>query len=164
MAKPVIDISLVGSKVLIEALGRLGDRLQRKVVRQAMRKSAKRLNIAIIQNLSGIPVAPDSGRWLMAQSAQKPQSGKRSRTGIRIELPYPTRDELGIDAKDKWFRPMAIEYGTTKNRQGRGPLPAFAPVRRAVNENTAKEHSIMATEIGRGIEREARKAFAKVKF
>ncbi len=164
MAKPIIDISLVGNKVLISALGKLGDRIQRKVVRQAMRKSAKRLNVAIIQNLSGIPVAPDSGRWLVAQSAQKPVPGRRSRTGIVIGIPLPTKEMLGIPAKDKWYYPTAIEYGTTKSRGGRGPLPAFAPMRRAVNENTAKEHQRMGTEIGKGIEREARRAFAKVKI
>ncbi len=164
MAKPVIDISLVGNKVLIEALGGLHDRIQRKVVRQAMRKSAKRLNVAIVQNLSGIPVAPDSGRWLMAQSAQKPVPGRRSRTGITIGIPMPLREELGIPARDKWYYPTAIEYGTTKTRGGRGPLPAFAPMRRAVNENTDREHQAIGTEIGKGIEREARRAFGRLKI
>lgn len=164
MAKPIIDISLVGSQVLISALGKLGDRVQRKVVRQTMRKAAKRLNVAIVQNLSGIPVAPDSGRWLTAQAAQKPVSGRRTRRGIVIGIPLPTREQLGIAAKDKWYYPMAIEYGTTKSRGGRGPLPAFAPIRRAVNENAEKEHRLMGTEIGNGIEREARRAFAKAKI
>ena len=164
MAKPVIDISILGDKELSRALSRLPDRIQRKVVRQSLRKSAKRANTYIGQNISGIPVSPDTGTWLMTQSAQKPQPGKRSRTGVRIELPYPTREELGISPTDKWFWPSALEYGTTKSRGGRGPLPAFAPVRRAINENTAKEHQLMGTEIGRGIEREARRAFARVKI
>lgn len=160
MAKPVIDISFLGGKALERALSQLPDRIQRKVVRQSLRKSAKRVNTYIVQHLSGIPVSPDTGRWLIAQSAQKPKSGKRSRRGVRIELPYPTREELGIAAGDKYFYPAAIEYGTQKTRQGRGPLPAFAPIRRAVNENTEKEHRLMGAEIGKGIEREARRAFA----
>lgn len=164
MAQPVIDISIVGDKALGRALAKLPDRIQRKVVRQSLRKSAKRQNQYIVQHLSGIPVAPESGRWLIAQSAQKPKTAKRSRRGIRIELPYPRREELGIAPGEKYYYPTAIEYGTTKTRQGRGPLPAFAPVRRAVDENMEKEHQIMGTEIARGIEREARRAFAKVKI
>ncbi|KKN27514.1 hypothetical protein LCGC14_0863980 [marine sediment metagenome] len=164
MARPVIDISILGDKALERALSQLPDRIQRKVVRQSLHKSAKRVNGYLIRNLSGIPVAPDSGKWLAAQTAQKPKSGKRSRRGVRIELGFPTREELGIPAGDKYFYPAAIEYGTHKTRQGRGPLPAFAPVRRAVNENTDKEHRLMGTEIGQGIEREARRAFAKMKI
>lgn len=164
MATPVIDISLLGDKALIRALAQLPDRIQRKVVRQSLRRSAKRVNGYIVQHLSGIPVAPDSGRWLIAQSAQKPKAAKRSRRGVRMEVSYPEREQLGIAPGDKYFYPAAIEYGTTKTRQGRGPLPAFAPIRRAINENTAKEHALMGAEIGKGIEREARRAFAKVKI
>ncbi len=164
MAGPVIDISILGDKALERSLSQLHDRIQRKVVRQALRKSMKRANGYVVQNLSGIPVSPDTGRWLMAQSAQKPVVDGRSRTRIRLGIPYPTKEQLGIPAKDKFFWPNAIEYGTTKTRQGRGPLPAFAPVRRAINENTAKEHRLIGNEIGKGIEREARRAFAKVKI
>ncbi len=164
MARPVIDISILGDKALERGLSQLHGRIQRKVVRQSLRKSAKRLNAAIVQNLSGIPVAPDSGRWLTAQKAQKPISGKRSRRGVRIEVGYPSREALGIAAKDKYYYPAAIEYGTTKTRKGRGPLPAFAPIRRAVNEHTKTEHRLIGLEIGQGIEREARSAFAKAKI
>lgn len=164
MARPVIDISLLGNKELERALSQLPDRIQRKVVRQSLRKSAKRVNTYVVRNLSGIPVSPDSGKWLAAQAAQKPKAAKRSRRGVRIEVGYPTREELGVPAKAKYFYPTAVEYGTHKTRKGRGPLPAFAPVRRAVNENTDKEHRLMAAEIGKGIEREARRAFAKMKI
>lgn len=167
MARPVIDISILGDKALERSLSQLHDRIQRKVVRQAMRKSMKRANGYVVQNLSGIPVSPDTGRWLMAQSGQKPVVDGRSRTKIRLGVPYPTREQLGIPAGDKYFYPSAIEYGTVKSgstRKGRGPLPAFAPVRRAINENTAKEHRLIGNEIGKGIEREARRAFARVKI
>ncbi len=158
MAAPVVDISTFGDKALARGLARLEPRIQKKVMRQALRKSAKRLKKHVVNNWERMK---DTGRTAEAFKATKVRAGKRSRSGIRMEWPLPTKPELGIDPESDWYYPFAVEYGYTRMARAPVTVPPKAPIRRAVNEHTDQEHAIMGREIGKGIEREARKAFKK---
>lgn len=162
MAKPVVDISLVGSDILIRQLASFEPRIQRKVVRQTLRKSAKRLQVHVIQNLSGYPVAPETGRYLFAMAGAKPKALRRSRYVIGVGIAMPVRAELGIDPGYEWYYPFAVEYGYTREARAPVVVPPKAPIRRAVNDNTDAEHRFMGRDIGKGVEREARTWFKKV--
>lgn len=158
MASPVVDISMFGDKALARGLARLEPRIQKKVVRQAIRKSAKRVRAHVIANWER---TKDTGQMAEAFKAIKIRAGKRSRHGLRMEYPLPERSLLGISPSYKWYPPFAVEYGYTRTARAPVTVPPKAPIRRAVNEHTDQEHAIMGREIGKGIEREARKAFKK---
>ena len=108
MAKPVIDLTLLGDKKLIKALATMPATLQKKAVRPALRKQAKRSRQHAVEMLSGGRVQPDTGRWLAAQKRAPIRAIKRSRKRIGYLVWYPTREELGIDPGYKWFYPAAV--------------------------------------------------------
>jgi hypothetical protein len=157
---PVIDIRVFGDEALAKALASFEPKVQKKVVRSALRKSLKRLKAHVVRNLSGHPVAPDSGRYLAAMIAAKPKALPRSRSSIGVGIAMPTREELGIppDYK-KGFYPFSLEYGYTRTERAPVVVPAKAPIRRAVNSHQAEELRVMGDDVGRGVEREARKHF-----
>lgn len=158
MAQPVVDISLFGDKALKKALARLEPKLQKKVFRQTQRKSATRLRARITENLSGPVVDVHTGRYrdAMRKAPIRAFTNKRKRQkGVGVHM--PERHLLGISPDDQWYYPFVVEYGTEKDRQGRGPVPAFAPIRRAVNDNARRELATMATDMKVGIEREAKR-------
>lgn len=157
MARPIIDIRLIGDKKLIRALSKLPGASQKKVVRPGLRRTAKRLKGQVISNLSGDPVAPASGRWLAAAIAMPVRAMKRSRSHIGVGFAMPTREQLGIDPKDKWYRPFAVEYGTQVRAGGRGSVPELRPIRSAVDDHRQRELAMIGRDIGKGIEREWRK-------
>jgi hypothetical protein len=152
--KPVVDISVFGNKALERDLASFPPGVQKKVVRPVLRRSLKRLKAHVVRNLSGHPVSPDSGRYLAAMIAAKPHALKRSRTRIGVAFDMPPRTELGIPPGYKWYYPAAVEYGHPR-------ASAKAPIRRAVNAHTNEELGAMGRDIGRGIEREAKKHFKK---
>lgn len=162
MAKPVVDISLVGSDILIRQLASFEPRIARKVVRQTLRKSVKRLKVHIVQHLSGYPVAPETGRYLTAMAGAQPKALPRKRHVIAQAIAMPTRAELGISPQEKGYYPFSLEYGYTREARAPVVVPPFAPIRRAVNDNTDAEHRLMGRDIGKGVEREARTWFKKV--
>lgn len=160
MARPVIDIQVLGVKELGQALARFEPRIQKKVVRRALRESGKRLKDKALVNWSGGVVTERTGRTVAAMEAERVKP-VRTRRGIRFEWAMPTKAALGIE--DDSYYPFAIEYGYTRTKRAPVVVPAKAPIRRAVNSNMAREHAAMGKEIGKGIEREAKRHFAKVK-
>lgn len=162
MPNPVVDIKVFGNKALERSLSSFPARIQKKVVRSALRKSLKHLKAHVVRNLSGHPVSPVSGRYLAAMTAAKPKALPRTRSVIGVGIAIPTREELGIppDYK-KGFYPFSVEYGYTRSTKTGGTVtvPAKAPIRRAVNAHQAEELRFMGDDIGRGIYREARKHF-----
>ena len=157
MARPVVDIRLIGDKRLIRALKKLPGVAQKKAVRPGLRRSAKRLKAHVVTNLSGDPVGIESGRWVAATIATPIRAMKRSRVALGVGFAMPTREELGIDPKDKWYYPAAVEYGTTERAGGRGSVPELRPIRSAVDDHRAQELATIGRDIGTGIEREWRK-------
>lgn len=151
MATPVVDIRLLGDKALERKLAALATPAsQGRAIRPALKKSAKRLKEYLVVNLSGKVVTPRTGRWLRATIATKVRAIKRSRHQIGSGFPVPTREALGIDPKDPYYYPFAVEYGHIR-------APAKAPIRLAVNENTSQELNRIGIGVGDGIEKEAMK-------
>lgn len=155
MAKPLIDITVLGDKQLEKALAAMPAALQKKAVRPALREQAKRERGYIIENLSGKKVSPDTGAWLAGMKHAKIRALKRSRTMMGYRVSYPTREELGIGPTDKYFYPAAVEYGHTGNR---GTVQAFRVVRDAVDEHARGDFPKIARRIRRGVVEQKRKA------
>lgn len=136
-----IDISFLGDAELQRKLKRIALQAQRKVVRAALRKSMKQ-----VKERAQALVPVDSGR-LRDSIHQK----SRTKRGIsRAFVATGTRQELGIPSDAKGFYPAVIEYGT----RTRSPQ---SYLRRALQEKRSAVLSKAASDIGAGIEREAKK-------
>lgn len=159
MAKPIIDISVLGDKQLERDLARFVPSAQKGILRKVLRASGKRQKARLVANLSGGVVKPESGRWLRATIAEPVRAIQRTRLRIGVAFSMPTRQQLGIDPKDKSFYPAAIEYGYTKKNGDR--VAAKRPIRRAVDDHAKEETAILARELGQGIERAAAKHFRR---
>lgn len=156
MAQPVVDISMLGDKALVKALSKFEPRIQKKVVRGALRKSTTRLKRHLITNFSGRIVGrgPEPEHWREAQKATRNRMIKASRHRIGAAIPMPTRELLGIDPKDKYYYPYAVEYGHPR-------AAAKMPIRLAADEHKTEEYALIGRGIGIGIEREAMKAMKR---
>lgn len=136
-----IDITFLGDKKLQAKLARLAIQSQRKIVRTAMRKAMKP-----VKERAQALVPVDSGA-LRDSIRQK----SRTKRGIsRAFVSTGTREELGIPSDAKGFYPAVIEYGTRTR-------PAKPYLRRALQEKRTGVLSEMAADVGRAIEREAKK-------
>lgn len=152
MPRPAIDISLVGDKELLKRLAALEKpATQKKAVRPALRKSAKRLKAEVLANLSGQVVTPRTGRLLGAMAAEKVHALKGGRTIIGAGFDLPTRAALGIDADDPYFYPFAVEYG----HGGPRPAPPHPFIRWAVDRNAGRELTQIGVDIGSAITKQA---------
>lgn len=157
MARPAIDISLVGDKALLKQLANLGKpATQKKAVRPALRKSAKRIKSRVIANLSGHPVAPKTGRLRDAFKGEKIHALPRSRVIIGMGFDMPTRASLGIDPSEKGFYPMSLEYGHAKGA-GKSAAPPHPFIRPAVDSNRESELTLIGQDIGKSIIKQAMK-------
>lgn len=145
-----VNIGMIGDKALQRKLNRMVDRAQKKIVRSALRKGAKRTHQRIIQNIQQQNLV-DSGTMLAAFKKMKiRQQSKRPRTLIRVGPVWPERADLGIDAGDKYYYPTAVEYG-------HGNVKAKPFVRPAVNNHKDEERRAIGNDIRTGIMKEARK-------
>ena len=145
-----IDISMVGDKDLEKKFRRLEDKVQKRIVRKALRAAAKRIKGRVVAKVSGDPVGVQTGRYRQAIQSTKVVAAKRSPGMISLGLPMPFREALGISPKDRHYFPAALEYGSD-NASAR---PHFRP---AVDENRAEEFRQIGRDIGTGIEREAKR-------
>lgn len=127
MAEPIVDISLVGDEQVAAALGKLPGKVQKKLVRKAMRPPGK----VILQKVkAATPV-----RHGVLRKSLKLRALKRSRFRMGMMIPLPTRDALGISATARSYYPTALEYGW-KDRYGH-QHPARSYIRGPVNANQA---------------------------
>ena len=157
MPKAAIDISMIGDKELLKQLARLSTPAsQKKAIRPALRKSAKRIKPRVLANLSGSPVAPRTGRLLAAMAAEKVHAIGRSRTVIGAGFDLPSRESLGIDPSDKYFYPIAVEYGHVRGA-GKSAAPPRPYIRPAVDSNRESELNQIGADIGKGIIKQAAK-------
>lgn len=152
-----ISMELVGGERLERALKALGDKTGPRIVRRALRASAKRLNRVIVQSFSGIPVKPQTGRLLLAMAGERVKVRIKKELGvpalIQATITMPTREELSIPSGATGFYPYSLEYGYTRTRRNPVTVAALRPIRDAVNARQSQELSQIGTEIGRGIER-----------
>ena len=148
-----VDISMFGDRELQRMLDKLPDKVQLKIARKAIKNSVERLRPEIIRRLSGDPVGVDTDTLRGAFRAVQIKSHGKAGL-IRFGFPFPTREALDIDAEDKWYYPMAIEYGYIHAKSGQY-VPPRPFMRNAVDENYDREIRLTGKEIGKGITKEA---------
>lgn len=138
MASPLgFDISILGDKDLDRKFAQATAKLQKKVLRPAMRKGAR----PILQDAKvGAPV-----RLGRMKKTLKIRAMKRSRNRIGVMIQTGTRAQLGIDANDPYYYPMAVETGTRR-------MAARPFMRPALKKNKAKTMGILSREIRRGLQ------------
>jgi len=143
-----VDFKLLGAVELERAFKQLPPASEKKVVRSALRKAAKRIR-KVSESL--IPRGPDKpeGQHL-ADVGLKVRALKRSRKRVGVLILTPTRGELGIGATDKSYYPAHLELGH------RG-VPAHPYMRDAMHSHRSAELAQIGRDIGAGIEREARR-------
>ncbi len=141
-----IDISVLGDRELMAKLNSLASVEGKKIMRKALRESVKRLRKAVIVKVSGGFFKHPSGNLLKALKATTIKAAKRSRTGMAVIWPWPTRQTLGISPDDKFYYPRAVEHGHVR-------APARSFIRSTVNENQRGEFVLIAKDIRIGVER-----------
>lgn len=155
MARPLIDISILGDKALSKKLARLGGVQQKAVVRSALGKSMTRIKKAVVAaapvragNVTG-GQSPAPGTLKRALKATK-INRRTKRFGVSVAWPMPERHLLGIDPGDKYYYPAHVEYG-------HGGVPPNPYIRGTVNAMEAAEFRKIGADIGKGIEKKAAK-------
>lgn len=136
------DITLLGDDIVAARLRALPEKLERKVLRQAMRKAGRPI---LADAKANAPVKTGKMRASLKLRALK---RKRGRVGVRIET--GTRAELGIPAEERWYYPAIVELGDGTARH----LP-HSFMRSALAKNRENSVRILRDDISRGIEREA---------
>lgn len=144
-----IDISVTGDKELQRILNRLPDKLQKKIARNAIRKSAKRARDRIVANIRKLNLIK-TGRLLAAfEYAPIRSQSSTPRSLIRIGVGFPYREQLGISPDDKYFYPAALEFGHPR-------APAYPFMRPAIDEHKQEEFATIGKDIGEGVIRAAK--------
>ena len=148
-----VDMRVFGDRKLSRAMARLPEKLQRRTMKAALRKSARRLRAALAPQF--LPIR-DTGRLHSAIKRAPIRMGRRrGKFGpITLGLIPPTRAELGISAEDRGYYPYALEYGTVEREGGRGSIQEYRIIRKNVDDNTAREISAIAADLRTQIPRE----------
>ena len=152
---PKVDISMLGDKELQRKLNRLTGPRAKAVVRQAIRKSVKRAQKRMVAKLSGAPVNVDTGRLRAAIGSNKIENAS-SRYVVYLGVPMPTREELGIAPSEKGYYPYSLEFGYVHGLTGE-KIRAYPWIRPSIDETEDSEKAQIGRDIGKGIERLARK-------
>lgn len=132
----------------MKALERMEGKIAKKVLRRAMRASIKRVREKVA---AATPVDTGKLRRAMATAPIRTVATKRGTLGIGLML--PTRAALGIPAESKSYYPAVVEYGSAKRR-----LPARSFLRHTVDTNISAEHALLADDIAKDINMEAKRA------
>lgn len=147
MPSYTVQIQVLGDKVIERRLHELADATQKKVVTHALREGGRPV-LKTAQTLCPV-------RTGALKKSLKLRAYKKRRQGIfGVAVFTGTRRELGIPEGYRWYYPMAVEYG-------HGNVPAHSFMRKALDDNRRKSMRIIKTQIGTGIEREARRIARK---
>lgn len=140
MGRAVVSVRVLGGKKLAKDLAALAGNVEKKIVRKALKDSAKRHSTQyVVRELLAIRGATQrSGRERLLQLAEYFQNATIKSQGkkglIRVGPEFPPRDAIGVDPKDKNYWPSAIEYGSPAHG-----IPAFPYLRPAVDNNQGTE-------------------------
>ncbi len=154
MAKPIVDISIFGDKQLMRQMAKLEGAAQKRIVRKALRASSKRLKDATVAKVQSGFFKEATGTLAGALKATPVKPARRSRGRIGTMWAAPERSLLGIDPKDKYYYPWAVEYGHDN-------VPPKSFIRSTVNENERREFDQQRRDIVKGVSAEWAKAKAK---
>lgn len=158
MAKPFIDISLIGDKAIQAALNELPQKAQKRAVSPALRKSVKRIKVIVEQKLSGIPIQPRTGQLLMGMIATAIKRLPARKHVIGHAIPLPERADVGLaDDADRYY-PAYLEYGYDLILHGKlvRHIPPKSFTRATVDERRQREIPAIASDMGKGIEKQWR--------
>lgn len=110
-----VDISGLGDKRISAKLGALDLKVQKKIVRKALRKAARPILAE-----ARARVAVDTGKLRDGLSIK----AVRARRGVfGVQVVTPRRVDLGIPADAKGFYPAVLEYGS----ENHPPRPYLRP-------------------------------------
>lgn len=143
-----VSLGVKGFAELEKKLHRIVEKTQKTIVRGALRKEAKNVQGRIVDNIQRLDLI-DSGMMLAAFEATKIKSAAR-KGFIRVGPELPSREALGIDPKDKYYYPYAVEFGHV----GADAKPFIRP---AIDEHKDQSFKDIGEDIGKRIEREALK-------
>lgn len=119
----LFDVSVFGDKALTRSLDDLSNKIQKQYMRKSLRAGTKLVADIVRRNT---PVL--TGRL---RRGIKVRAGKRSRSRIGYFVLLPTRAQLGIDPKSKWYYPAVLEWGGI-TKTGR-VIPALGFMRRSLD-------------------------------
>jgi HK97 gp10 family phage protein len=146
-----VTFTIQGLEAILKRLRTLEPRVAKKVLRQALRKGAKRVQARVKQ------LAP-SGPTGQVRRAIKVRAGKRTRKGsVRVNVQIGKGDFQGVT-----FYGAFTEYGT--RRSGTGHKGQRRPtgqkgqhfMERAFHQEEGPTRNLIIAEIQAGIEREAK--------
>lgn len=133
-----IDISMLGDKELQANFKKIDIALQKKIMRQALRRAAGPVFADV---KTSVPVLT----YRLFESLKIRIFTKRGLMGAVVET--GTRQDLGISADDPYFYPAVVEYGSQK--KGIRAQPFMRP---ALDNNREEVFSIMRRVIKAGLE------------
>jgi len=136
-----IDISGLGDARLQARLKRLDAKVQKKVVRKALRAGAKMV-LAAARAL----VSADTGAL---RAGLKPRALKARRGTFGVQVMTPTREQLGIPADASGYYPAVLEYGA----EGHPARPFLRP---ALDQARSTATSAIREAIVQGIDEAAK--------
>ena len=145
-----MDISMTGDKQLMKMFARLPDVMEKKIARQAIRKSAKRLQPHIA---AAIPLGPSKnwGEHLRSYYLKAPiRSGTTRREFLRVGIKAPERTDIGIPWDATGFYPASLEYGwKIRTKTGAKKISPKSFIRRTVDFRRQMEFHQMGRDIAK---------------
>lgn len=143
MPAKVLEVKLLGDKELEMKLNSMVPKLQKKVLRPALRKVAKKIVLPQVRkNLASIRV---TGKHTIPLSKNlRVAAVRRSRKSFGVVIKTPERDKLGI--KGRHYYPSAIEFGTRK-------VPAKPYLRSAIPQTKDEAFALLRKEVTTGLKK-----------
>ena len=132
MARPVLDMSLIGMESIIAKLSKLPTTVRKKAVRIAAKQAAEPIK-TLAQAMAPVGETGNLARYIKIGQVA---NGAVVKTG--------TRKQLGIDPNDPYYYPAAIEFG-------HGNVPAKPFLRPAMDIGRRRAIEIMGEVIGKSI-------------
>lgn len=147
----VVAVELKGFAALKHDLATLSNRVANRVVDEALEAGAE---IIATEARNTAPV--DEGRMAESIAVAKSKFNRKGKRAFIVKT--GTREELGIDPKDKYYYPAAVEFGYTQHNQITGKLTVNPPnpfMRRAADSVGPEAQRVATDMIKQGIELEA---------
>lgn len=141
------DINISGDKELEMLFKSLPEKIENKVLRQALRKAARPVLASAKAKLKGIRVTGHTTDPIIKGLKIRALKRRKGRIGVQVQT--PTREELGL-GDSKWYPPAHIELGTKRT-------PAIPYLRNSLRENAANATELIAQELRAAIERETKR-------
>ena len=147
---PQPSLVVLGLKETQRAFLKLPNKVQFKIARSMVRRSAVRVQPHLLLALSGGIVNEDTGTLVNAIESQRAPVRRSIGGSVLAGFTLPTRAQLGIPRypRDFHYYPTVLEYG------GPGGHPVFAPWRKTADARAPSEIAKMAAEVATRVPQE----------